>query len=242
MRQPDALAEKLLARLRAANLPTLLVAAFTKAKPGTVGSWLGKGQPPRGERLNRLQHMLAVLGIESPELALVPEYGRYLGRLMAFEVITFAQARSILGDINDQAVFQTVRGQRDPWSEEIEKKPTKTLEELTELYQVLLAEAESQLIGSFVQQGYVVPEHVPGPAEVASAVPLPEDESDNFRFLLESARALGGILPLVRHLASDACSPQDRALLRNLLGEDGMFELSTLINRLCSERANVLGG
>jgi hypothetical protein len=236
------LAKKLLERLRTANLPVQLVAAFTKAKPGTVGSWLTQAQPPRGERLNRLQHLLALLGIESPELSLVPDFGRYLGRLMAFDVLPFAEARDILGGIHDQAVFQTIRGERDPFGEDVEKKPTKTYTQLQEEYGARLEEAEKEQRRLFAEQGFSVTAVTP-PADMPSAVPIPigPDHAGKFEFLLESARTLGSVLPLLRYLNSDDCTPQDRARLRMLLGEDGMFEFSTLAAQLCGERARNLG-
>jgi hypothetical protein len=238
MRQTDALATKLLDRLRAANLPLQLVAAFTKAQPGTVGDWLSKGQPPRGDRLNRLQHLLALLGIESPELSLVPDFGRYLGRLMAFDALTFAEARAILGGIHDQAVFQTIRGERDPFSEDAEKKPTKTLEQLQEEYSEGLSAAEDKTRRQFAEQGIVVTT-----ATQPSPVLIPQDGDEPTQgFILRSACAISGILPLMRCLASDRCTPEDRAELREYLGEEGMFELSTLANQLCGERARSTTG
>lgn len=242
MRRTDALAEKLLERLRSANLPLQLIAAFTKAQPGTVGDWLSKGQPPRGDRLNRLQHLLALLGIESPELSLVPDFGRYLGRLMAFDVLTFAEARDILGGIHDQAVFQTIRGERDPFGEDVEKKPTKSLEQLQEEYGERLAAIEGEARRRFADQGYPTTGTLP-PAETPSPVPIPvgTEGSNKFEFLLESARTLGSILPLLRYLTSNECTPEDRSRLRALIGEEGMFEIASMAAQLCGERARNLG-
>lgn len=242
MRQTDALATKLLERLRTANLPVQLVAAFTKAQPGTIGSWLSKGQPPRGDRLNRLQHLLALLGIESPELLLVPDFGRYLGRLMAFDVLTFAEARGILGGIHDQAVFQTIRGERDPFGEEVEKKPTKTLEQLREEYDESLVDAEQETKRQFAEQGVAVAA-VAQLGDMPSPVAIPTDgDGPSKGFILNSACTLGGILPLMRYLASDNCTPGDRADLRALLGEEAMFELANVANQLCGERARSVTG
>lgn len=242
MRQTDALARTLIGRLRVANLPLQLVAAFTKSKPGTVGSWLSQSQPPRGDRLNRLQHLLALLGIESPELLLVPDFGRYLGRLMAFDVLTFAEARDILGGIHDQAVFQTIRGERDPFGEDVEKKPTKTLEQLQEEYDERLMDAEGKERQRFAEQGY--PAQVvssSAAAQLPASIPVTEG-SGNFGFLLESATVIEALLPRLRYLVSDECTPEDRARVRAFLGEEGMFELSTLANQLCGERARTTMG
>ncbi|HEU4914453.1 MAG TPA: hypothetical protein VFT16_03570 [Candidatus Saccharimonadales bacterium] len=192
--------------------------------------------------MNRLQHMLAVLGIASPELDLVPDFGRYVGRLMAFGLITLTQARDILGGVHEGAVFQTIRGERDPWGDDIEKKPRRTLDELMMLYGGSLAEAEERLRSRFAKLGYpAAGTFLPAATPMTVPTQASPDAPSKFQFLLESARTLGSILPLLRHLASDACTPEDRASLRNLLGEDGMFELSNLVNQLCGERARNTG-
>ncbi len=247
MRQTDALATKLIDRLRAVNLPIQLVAAFTNTQPGTVGNWLSKGQPPRGERLNRLQHLLDALDIASPELVLVSEYCRYLGRLMAFDIISLEETRQMLGVSADQKVFMTIRGERDPWRDAVGSiLPSKTLEQLRDEFDGRLTEAEADIRRQFAEQGYSIVAGAaaktmapPKPSPVA--IPVTPDASAKFDFILESARTLGSILPLARHLASDACTPEDRALLRDLLGDEGMFELSNLINQLCGERARNSG-
>lgn len=43
------------------------------------------------------------------------------------------------------------------------------------------------------------------------------------------------MIPLAEVIASDRCTPGDRRRLRSLAGEEGVFKLSTLLNRLCSE-------
>jgi hypothetical protein len=58
---------------------------------------------------------------------------------------------------------------------------------------------------------------------------------------LLAAVLLGAASPLVRYLDSDDCTPQERSRLRELMGQDGMFDLSTHFNRLCSERARNQG-
>ena len=69
-----------------------------------------------------------------------------------------------------------------------------------------------------------------GPGRVVEAL----QSSDS---LLVTATLLGAVLPLVRHFNSDACNPQQRSSLRKLVGSDEMFDLSNIVNNLCSERA-----
>jgi hypothetical protein len=54
---------------------------------------------------------------------------------------------------------------------------------------------------------------------------------------MQLAMLLSAAMPMVRVLNSDACSPEDRSYLREIMGEDGIFELSNILNALCSERA-----
>jgi hypothetical protein len=58
----------------------------------------------------------------------------------------------------------------------------------------------------------------------------------------ELAILLTKALPLADYLNSDECDPHHRSALRAKVigkggGDEGVFELSNLLNRLCSERA-----
>ena len=45
------------------------------------------------------------------------------------------------------------------------------------------------------------------------------------------------LLPKVELAVSDSFSPRDREKIRSRSGEDGVFRLSNILNRLCGERA-----
>ena len=58
------------------------------------------------------------------------------------------------------------------------------------------------------------------------------------RLLLQTfADLVDVMLPLAKHLNSSNITSQERAKLRELTGKDGIFKLSNLLNRLCSETA-----
>lgn len=84
--------------------------AVTEATPGTVGGWLANDKPAVGERLIKLWYFLAATGIESPELAEIPSYNRYLGELLTFQVINLSETAEILNVKNAQTVLGVLRG------------------------------------------------------------------------------------------------------------------------------------
>ena len=49
------------------------------------------------------------------------------------------------------------------------------------------------------------------------------------------------MLPLAEYVESDACTPEERKLLRALAGIDGVFRLANVLNRLCGEKVRELG-
>lgn len=58
---------------------------------------------------------------------------------------------------------------------------------------------------------------------------------DKAGMLVACASFIMGMLPITDYLLSDACTAGDREKLRLLTGGDGLFNLSTNFNRLCSE-------
>lgn len=237
MRETDSLAVSLIDRAREARVNTNLIAAFTKASPITVRDWLRKDQPPRGERLNRLQHMLSALGISSPELDYVTSYGRYLGRLMAFGIITLAEAQTY-ANTYQQGVFETIRGKRDPYAEGVPTRPFKSLEELQDAYDEQLQEAENKLRERYKALGGVPNKELEDGEETDFIAESPQTEPSLPRDLLivGIASTAAGLMPQLRWLLEEA-TPAERHYFRTLMGEDGTFDMSNLLMQLCSERA-----
>jgi len=236
-RKTDDLARTLVGRLRDARLDTYLVAAFTGGKPTTVTGWVNKNNPPRGLMLNGLQVLLYVLGVESPEFLRVTQYGQYLARLMAFQLVSLEKAQEFIGAGYPQAVFETIRGERDPYDEDVAIRPTISLEELQQRFDGSLTAAEEKLRKRFEN-----PETTPGDIVrdaggvqqgTPAAMPTMLDHGGLVALI---ASRIGEVRPLAQYLL-DECSPEDRARVRELLGEEGVFDLSNLFNALCSERA-----
>jgi len=237
----DDLARLLAARLKKYRHSLVLVTRFTDSAPSTIKGWMDGSHPAKGERLNSLWHFLAAAGFDSPELAEVDVFGRYVGQLLAYRVIDMSNALEVCGVKNPQAVFDVIRGNRTP------ANPSVTYEELVELYGEQLQAAIDKLrqelgitSNTGVSQDVPEPELEQHPAAtpVVSPVVLPGvGTGDRELFLLGAARHLSDTLALVRYLA-EHCPPEERSRLREFMGVDAMFELSNLINGLCGERAN----
>jgi hypothetical protein len=230
MIDPEVLSSLLRDRLMRFN-DLALVAEFTDSTIGTVKQWLN-GRPVKGQRQNSLWHLLAAAGLDSPELEAIPPFGRYLGTLLAYRIITIEDAQEICDVRNGNAVLDAVRGNRTP------SGPKFTLSELTDMYGELLQSAEAALRARL---GTAMKVTITEPTEVVRPDHQPEPElrgdAGRIQFLLASARTLSEIMPLLRYLLSDECTAEERARLREFMGPEEMFAMSTLLNGLCGERA-----
>src|SRR5215469_16762213 len=114
MIHPNTLADLLRQRLVSSKLTPEQVADFCNSSPSTVRDWIDGKKPPRGQRLNYLWWLLATIGFESPELDEIPEFGRYIGELLAFDVIDLEEAQELCGINYEQGVLGATRGSRAP--------------------------------------------------------------------------------------------------------------------------------
>lgn len=210
------------------------VAAFCEVNLDTVQRWL-RGTPANGERLIRLWHLLALLGSDSPELRKLPAFNRYLAELLAFGVVSLDEACQIAGIKNTQSLFKITRGQPP-------MHPSFNLGELKQLYAPRLQYAKDQVQGGgAVSQPAEPPETVaPSGSPAMPSVPdLRQIVQHDNKLVL--ATLLGAALPLARYLDSPASSAQERSAFRDLVGQENLFDLSNLLNNLCSERARDIG-
>lgn len=225
-------------RLRHAKLDDDLVAEFVGVTPLTVDTWLRKGTVPRGQQINRLWHLLALAGQDSPELKRVSAYGRYLGELMAYDIVSLEAAQKSCKLVNEQGVLHIIRGEQSAPTQ-----PRDTLEELRVAYGDDLDKAKRvwrERLG--LNDSVDSPEadveglsvFLPVPTPVVPSASADPGKHDR---LLAIAQRIAAVTADARYLASDKCTPEDRELVRELLGEDGMFNFSNLVNKLCSERA-----
>lgn len=203
----------------------MAVAKATDSTSNTVAKWLVGGEP-NGERLIRLWHFLAVSGIESPELNTLDDFNRYCGELLAFGVVCMDDLLAICGVKNANGVLRALRGTPP-------MHPQLTYAELQEDYDHDLQAAKDAIA-------------IIAPPTRADAAPKPAPQQKpkeptaqplDYGLATQAAAAFNAALAWARLLDSDKATPEMRSAVRELMGDEGMFDLSNLIVRLCSERS-----
>jgi hypothetical protein len=156
-----------------ANSETLdyeVLAYFCDKTPGTVESWLKSGRFGGGTAL-RLWHLMETAGIKSPELAKVRRetpHGEYVARLVVFGVIDIETAREIGGNVNDEAVYAAMRGERAFF------RPNLDLAQLRELYDEDL-QSKVTLLKSWLEDG--LPDELKAQIKKGKPVPKPQTQT-----------------------------------------------------------------
>lgn len=199
------------------------VCMFTGASLVTVQRWLANTNPAKGGNEIRLWHLMVAAGYNLPELE-IPQYNYYLAQLYAYKVLTIEEVMQLCGVKNSQTALQIMRGQPP-------MHPVMSLEDLRELYDEQLQQALAALRQLLdVEETHVLPDLPVATAEVEALAPA-------FQLLVPAlAHLLGAVSPLAE-IALDSWTPEQRAHLRELVGDDVMFVLSNNLNALCSERA-----
>ena len=225
-----------LARQLSNGLSHASVAEVCQADVVTVMRWGNKGMKARGQYFNALWHVLDMLDeqVKQETIKIVPPYQWVVGDLYAFGIIDLQTACELFGVKNPQAAFRCLRGQEP-------MHPAFTIEELLEAYGEQ-RNARREEIRSELKPQSPVPE-VP----VTKDVPAAKSTSEPTRATIALsppqtlASLLGAALPLARYLESDECTPEVRSKFRSLLGAENLFDLSNLLNALCSERSRKEG-
>src|SRR6185369_8274160 len=83
------------------------LAAFCDVGNATVSRW-GQYVIPRGKELNKAIFYLASMGFESTEYQALHPFCRYLGKLVAYDVITTAEAKGIINVNHDQYLWSVL--------------------------------------------------------------------------------------------------------------------------------------
>lgn len=210
----------------------------------TIEGWASGRHPAKGENLLRLWHFLAAAGFKSPELRALEPYPLYVSELFAYSIISIEEARQLLGIRNNQSAYKQMRGELRPAA------PSLKFEELSELYDSQLQEAKMKL-----KQQLVVANDSQEPSTMArgpsSTTPSAEHHGSENLFpgsslqfgsskdsgIITLATMLSSAMPLARYLNSDSCTPEHRSRFRDLMGDGNVFEISNILNSLCSERA-----
>ncbi|MFZ1300996.1 MAG: hypothetical protein WAQ27_00215 [Candidatus Microsaccharimonas sp.] len=231
------------------------IAEFCKAAPGTVRSWIKGEHPAKGEKLIRLWHLLAIGG-SAPELQRLPEFNRLVSELFAFDVINITEAQLLCGLNSDHVsnAYATLRGQdvMRPYLDvhDIRREYDERLRAAKQSFGASVAPEPVEPIREKTYEAPpdptpVVSEEPPPAATPAVVAPAPAPVSVSPSLFqtdpkLILASLLGAAAPIAKQLNSDAITAEERSQFRELIGAEVLFELSTTLNALCSERSRGL--
>ena len=237
MSDSESLAVLLIKRLRESGLDLDLVIQFTGADPFTVKRW-PEGTRPTGGRAISLWHLLAAAGIDSPELDAISDFSRYLGALLAYQVISLDDARAICKVQQASAVFAVARGERRP------ANATRNYDQLVQEYGERLEKARGELQKKLAgAHGTSTPKaETPTPMATEPAQAEPAITASSVSPDLSAREAADRVVAALVLLNMLAESPQEyRETVRRLVGPHVAFDLAVAANLFCSERALTQG-
>lgn len=217
-----------------------IIARFADVDPGTVRRWFKNERTPIGEPLIRIRFYLEFLGYDVEELHVLDVIIRDAARMFAFGVATIPEIVQLVGYTEGKSGIETViaifRGAR-----RTSRKRIEDFGAFVEMNQGVFAEKKRVIrrieIGTASQ--------LPARPAQASLLPRPrlgERSQLNLRqlFIESAAKQVKALLPLVQAIESDTFTPEERTLLRELSGGDGVFKLANILTRLCGERSRAM--
>ena len=202
---------------------------------GTVRRWFNQGILPAGENLVRFRFYLEFLGYEVVELANLKKPIRDASRLLAFRVVELGALIDALGfggvKSGKDQVLQILHGQRGT-----SKNRLQILAAYVKKHEHLLSQKQEGVPKLRFRGKELGEERVPQTSTDRTRKRAANGTGKEV--LLQSlAGMVLAMQPLAEMAVSDAFSPKDRQLIRELAGGDGVFRLSTSLNRLCNELA-----
>jgi len=209
---------------------------FLHVNEGTVRKYISGGHI-QGEPLIRLRVFLSLKGYSVLELKRLPPLQLKLVEMVAFDVITVDDVVKKIGYASASGALRFLRG--DTELGEREKKDIERRERVERLVREheadLLAAKElwNERLG--IQDAQVAP--VTEDTKPESSVVEPEKKgktSDDEAIFIGLAKALS----LVSERLIRSSTPEIRKKLRDAVGLNEIFILSTSLNRFCSEAAN----
>jgi hypothetical protein len=234
---PDELTDAMVRKLRETFglIPVGVVSEFCGVEIDAAAGWFGRKRPLGGLSTLRLMYLLLAAGVKLPEHDEIRDtypLGEYIGRLLAFGVLTMDEVSEFSGKVRDGAIFRAAR------AEGTLAECSYTLAELKATYQEeLFAKAEALMEKLPGQPAEVEEEKPSGEVPVMSRPAVgglvsgdPEDD-----YLAALAAMIAAMHPEV--VRAQALTPERRARLRTLIGEQTLFAVSTGLNRLGSLRA-----
>lgn len=217
-----------------------VIARFADVDSSTVRRWFKDERTPIGEPLVRTRFYLELLGYDVEELQALDAVVRDAARMFSFGVASIPEIVQLVGYTEGRSGIETViavfRG-----AQGISRKKHKDLEAFVEMNREIFAEKKRMVkrieIGTVNQLPVRSVQSALSPRQrFGECSPL-----DLRRIFIESAaKQVLVLLPLMRAIESDAFSAEERTLLRELSGGDGVFKLANILTRLCGERTRAM--
>lgn len=226
--------------LRAARKPLL---EFSGVSSGTLPRWFAGKSAPLGSILVKVQVFLEFAGYELSECMHLPSNVKKMREYFAFGFINLEALQAEIGYADMQCVLRVLLGKQRTLMHNHQSQFELALSRLDDGLSGSLQIARTRLRDTLKNGRLSVP-HERG----VQARPIPQASK---RTVLEGVTNKVGsdialavfrnlilaAIPLARELVSDRFSDDERRDFRNSVSHDGIFELSNLLNGLCSKRA-----
>lgn len=196
--------------------------------------WFSKQILPSGVNLLKLQYFLELVGYSVIERDALPKLQRELANQLALLVMSTKDAAEYMG-VTDDTILRWCTGrvaqldQRESFLADLLGLRAKEHEERKQLW----LETIHELHLASVQASM--------PMIQTTSVPKHETNGSVHGQMIETlAHLILAAKPLAEQILSDAYTPEEREQLRQktqVVRSNGVFDLSNLLNRLCSERA-----
>ena len=202
----------------------------------TAYNWFAKGSLPGGEKLLRLRYFLELLGYQPIEREGMPELIREFSNQISLRAISVQDAAQYIGTSTD--IIVDVLMCRYGTSSQREEQ----IRELVQLHREEATQKLQEWQATLKMLGLDQPpaEATPQPALVIPKKPTVACLNDD-QVIKTLAYLILAAKPLAEYVLSDHFSAEERDALREKTVTNGrsnaVFELSNLLNRLCSERA-----
>ena len=211
---------------------------FTGCNNDTVARWVNGNNMPLGLPLIKLRFFLALVGHEPIELTRLRDgyqFGYMLAETLAFcDNLTVSEASKAIGYTDDYAVLRIAHGES---TADAAHEP-----QLKKFCEGCRADVEKRRSAWILKlSGTPGAEYPREKAPVVCGVPQTQVAVDKEELLRTAAHLVFALEPMMRAAAHDLSS-EDRKRLRAMTeshegNTNAIFELSTYLNMLCSERA-----
>jgi hypothetical protein len=221
--------------------PNRILADFCGVTYRTASEW-GKAREPKGEQLNLAWHFLDSHGHAVDAYVRLPEAVRYLGKLVAFAVLTKNQARELL-DVNggDSYLWRVLQGDVTPLRF---KTGEITLASLKADYDSLLEIATGIACENGLIPANAVERQTTAQSSEEQALPRQADRSAGLvddTIIVFAASQFRGLKPLLAHVINGGPDSVKR-FRREVGGEADFYDVLDLIKGLSSQRAGAFFG